>query len=67
MKIDATNYYLNTYLTVPSIDEGEARGICGTFDGVNNNEFTRRDGGVESECSSHARFCVPERFTESWK
>ena len=67
MKIDATNYYMNTHLTIPSIDEGEARGVCGTFDGVDHNEFMRRDGGVERECGSGDRRCVPTRFTESWK
>ncbi|XP_076453471.1 von Willebrand factor D and EGF domain-containing protein-like [Babylonia areolata] len=65
VKVEAAPTALNAYLTVPSSDAGGARGICGTFDGISGNEFTRRDGGTESECSGD--LCVPERFTESWK
>nr|KAG5690268.1 hypothetical protein BaRGS_018620 [Batillaria attramentaria] len=62
VKIDANNWYMNTYITAPSIDKGEGRGLCGTFDGDPHNDFTHRDGTPDSDSNG-----VPVNFTESWK
>ncbi|KAK7484233.1 hypothetical protein BaRGS_00024482 [Batillaria attramentaria] len=49
-------------LKVLASDRGQGRGICGTYDDDNTNEFTLRDGHVDTMCSN----CEPRSFTESW-
>ncbi|KAK7485460.1 hypothetical protein BaRGS_00023270 [Batillaria attramentaria] len=61
-----SNYggHFNVHLVIPSVDKGKGQGLCGTFDGDRTNDFTHRDGTVDSQCSS---YCTPQAFTESWK
>ncbi|KAK7484264.1 hypothetical protein BaRGS_00024513 [Batillaria attramentaria] len=58
----AQHWYLDVELKVPAMDRGHGRGICGTFDDDNANEFTHRDGHVDTMCNK----CEPRLFTESW-
>lgn len=64
VKVTAADYGLDVHLLAPPVDSGEARGLCGTFDGNPNNEFTHRDGHVDPMC----HFCPrPDSFTDSWR
>ncbi|KAK7484234.1 hypothetical protein BaRGS_00024483 [Batillaria attramentaria] len=55
-------YYLDVELRVPASDKGHGRGICGTFDDDNTNEFTHRNGYVDTTCRDFD--C---EFIESWR
>ncbi|KAK7485455.1 hypothetical protein BaRGS_00023265 [Batillaria attramentaria] len=66
------HWALDVYLTIPGSDKGHGRGLCGTFDGIECNEFTSRDGQrVDTACEKSDQVnhmgCVPESFTESWR
>lgn len=57
--------HFNVHMAIPSADKGKgAGGLCGTYDGDATNDFTHRDGTLQSACGS---YCTPETFTESWK
>ncbi|XP_025079838.1 von Willebrand factor D and EGF domain-containing protein-like [Pomacea canaliculata] len=64
VKVTAADYGLDVHLLAPPVDSGEARGLCGTFDGNPNNEFTHRDGHVDPVCHYCPR---PDSFTDSWR
>ncbi|KAK7467891.1 hypothetical protein BaRGS_00036866, partial [Batillaria attramentaria] len=65
VKIQAFTSVINLDLTIPSIDKGHGRGLCGTFDDDRNNDFTRRDGTVDSQGSATANtYNTP--FLLSW-
>ncbi|BFZ00888.1 hypothetical protein BsWGS_03927 [Bradybaena similaris] len=55
---------MNIYISIPAFDKGRGRGICGTNDGVEDNDFTRPDGTVDPACKER---CIPDAFLESWR
>ncbi|KAK7484265.1 hypothetical protein BaRGS_00024514, partial [Batillaria attramentaria] len=61
MQVSSNSKSMDTHMLIPSTDNGRARGICGTFDGNRNNEFTHRGGQVELHPPSR-----PQAFTNSW-
>ncbi|KAK7485464.1 hypothetical protein BaRGS_00023274, partial [Batillaria attramentaria] len=60
LQVSASTYGLDTTITIPGIDRGNGRGLCGTFDGNSRNEHTTRDGRVLSSSRS-------AEFVMSWK
>ena len=44
------------------LDVNNTHGLCGTLDGDQDNEFTRRDGSKDS-----VSLVYPDSFSESWK
>ncbi|XP_025079126.1 von Willebrand factor D and EGF domain-containing protein-like [Pomacea canaliculata] len=61
ISVDARRWGLNVHLLASPVDEGKGRGVCGTFDGDPLNEFTHRNGYVDSSS------LLPINFTESWR
>ncbi|BFZ06763.1 hypothetical protein BsWGS_09802 [Bradybaena similaris] len=66
VKIDITQIYMNVYINTPGIDLNKARGVCGTNDGIANNDFTHLNGYVTPVCAQPGN-CQPQAFIDSWR
>ena len=66
IEFNAWSYGANIYVTIPSNDFQCTKGLCGTFDGIKENELIDYHGmNRKNELPSH--LVAPSSFTESWK